>query len=143
GIQVEGGSVNGDLTGSPAAFHIHNNGGHGLDFTATFFNISGPLHVDSNSSGDGFQVAVAVMGGSFDGVQISGGVKVVGNAIVAFGSNVTITGGVSYQIGSIGVVAGASTIDAFTCDATSWVYNGATSTIGSSTCPPNGPSGSQ
>ena len=54
----------------------------------------------------------------------------------------TITGGVTLTQGATGFLAGDNSIDALSCDGTSWLRNfGSMPSTGTNTCPSDGPSG--
>jgi len=148
GINMDGGFMGGDATGSPAPIHIHANGRAGVNIAAAAFDISGPLQVDGNTGDQAFpgvshvQVEIFAANGALQsGVQISGGLFAGLNSMVVLAGD-TLTGGGIFDAGAIGFLVNSNTIDSLTCDASSWVANGDnTSTIGTNNCPSTGPTG--
>jgi hypothetical protein len=153
GVRLAGATLISNAPGSTALIHIHNNTGAGLFLSESSVDLSGDVQIDGNAGlGDaqnGAQVQ-AVVGSNVvleEGVTVQGGVAALLRAtvlIVSVNGTTTITGGAAFSVGSVGTIVGANSIDALTCDGTSWVATPDNlSTVGTSTCPSNGPIGTQ
>jgi hypothetical protein len=150
GIDVEGGTLTTSAEDGSALIRIHDNAGPGLEI-AGYGDIEGHLQFDTNdpNNQDGLGTAqIVAFGGTTlgigRGVAVQGGLTAAANAfmIIGDGGGMTITGGASFALGSVGLLSGPNSIDTLTCDGTSWAasFDNA-STIGTNTCPSNGPTG--
>jgi hypothetical protein len=150
GIAVEGGTLTTSAEDGSALIRIHDNGGPGVEL-AGYGDIEGHLQFDSNdpNNQDGLGTAqIVAFGGTTLGIgrgaTVQGGLAAAATAfmIIGDGGGMTITGGASFALGSVGLLSGANSIDLLTCDGTSWAasFDNA-STIGTNTCPSNGPTG--
>ena len=151
GLFVSGGSLSGAAKTGNAMIRIHDNLGPGVQLlgASTAF-IEGHIQFDGNNP-NGQNGSPPVQLGAFSNASlfIGGGVQVQGGlgAVDAFvligeGGPMTISGGVSLNLNSVGVIEGANIIDTMTCDGTSYAYNpGNIPTSGPNTCPSAGPTG--
>ena len=156
GISVEGGTLATTAEDGTAMIRIHDNAGGGLELSG-MADVEGHLQFDRNNptSSDGFpttQIAVFANGSLFigNGVLVDGSTTNAAlaavNAFVLIGNGgpATIKGAAALTQGSTGFLAGANSIDALTCDGTSWMPNiDNQSVIGTNSCPTAGPAGIQ
>jgi hypothetical protein len=153
GIAIEGGFLMTHAEAGNATIRIHDNGGSGLEVSG-FADIEGHLQFDGNmpNSQDGSPsgsqiVAYGATLGIGQGVVVQGQnggalALIDGFALIGDGGPMTITGGVTLTQGATGFLAGDNSIDALSCDGTSWLRNfGSMPSTGTNTCPSDGPSG--
>jgi hypothetical protein len=147
GIQVEGATLFATaLGGSAGNVHIHDNQGPGVEVDAGLALLDGGILLERNQ-GTGPQI-VALASATVvlqAGAQVLGGAAAEINSVIFFAGNpaVTVTGGVTFGVGSIGYIDKTSSIDALSCDGTSWVANPVNLSIASNNCPSAGPTGTQ
>jgi hypothetical protein len=152
GLDVQDGSVSEAAEAGNAMIRIHDNIGPGLQlFGASSAHVKGHIQVDSNNpNGQGLFPPVQIVAASNAslfigrGAQVQGGLAGAFNAFVLIGDGgpTAISGGAFLSFNSVGYIAGPNTIDAMTCDGTSYAYNpGNISTSGPNTCPSGGPAG--
>ncbi len=148
GINLEAGFIGGDFSASPALIHIHNNGHAGLSIAGAFFDINGPLHVDGNTGDNQTLPGIPSVQAEFfatsgqlgGGAQVSGGLLAALNS-VAILSGITITGGVYLDVSTTGTTFGGNSIDAASCDASSWLFPADGTPIATNNCSSTGPVG--
>jgi hypothetical protein len=142
GVHVEEGALTTTGLNGAALIHVHNNDGPGLELDASTGDVEGPVAFDGNDASDVPPAqAVAYASNLIIGrdVQVQGGLAGVFKSFVAIGSGAggaaTVTGGAFLIYGSSGYLDAANSIDALTCDGTSFVTDGDhLSTIGTNNC---------
>jgi hypothetical protein len=148
GINLEAGFIGGDFSASPALIHIHNNGHAGLSIAGAFFDINGPLHVDGNTGDNQTLPGIPSVQAEFfatsgqlgGGAQVSGGLLAAMNSLAIL-SGITITGGVYLDVSTTGSTFGTNSIDAASCDASSWLFPADGTPIATNNCSSTGPVG--
>ena len=155
GILMESGTtINSNAEGGGALIHVFNNGGFGVEANNASGDLIGHIKLDGNAPNGvpdlGIATPIQLVAGGAGWINIGGGAEVLGglgafgggSVVVGNGGGMTITGGLLLFYGSKAIDAGGNSIDAVTCDPLSWLIRfDDSSTIGTNTCPIDGPSG--
>jgi hypothetical protein len=154
GIIASGGSAEINAETGTGSIHVHGSADVGIELDGATTHMIGNVDVDGNQSScdlpNGFSFACQVV--AFGGllsvestVNIQGGLGAVFNADFTMdpggGGAPTVTGGVFLGFGTTGFAGGAMSVDALTCDDTSWVLQEQLTGVTTNNCPTSGPRG--
>ena len=152
GILMEGGWISSEAENGNGLVHVYNNGGLGAEINSASGDLTGHFKFEGNApNGTDFDpnpLQIGVSGSGWlnigQGAEVVGGMAALfgGTIVVGNGGGMTVTGGLTFTQGGKGIDAGNNSIDTVACDGTSWLLRfDNSSTIGTNTCPSDGPSG--